>query len=84
MATDPHVAPDALGQLRFHHLGFVTNSCAREAEAPALLGYAPEGKIFADPAQGIRGQFLVGGGPRIELLGRCRVRRHLTLGCARG
>lgn len=68
MAPDPRVAHDGLGELRFHHLGFVTTSCEREAQTLALLGYQPEGEIFTDPAQGIRGQFLVGGGPRVELL----------------
>jgi methylmalonyl-CoA/ethylmalonyl-CoA epimerase len=68
MSADPQVAPDALGELRFHHLGFATQSCEREAETLALLGYAPEGEAFIDPVQEIRGLFLVGGGPRIELL----------------
>jgi hypothetical protein len=32
------------------------------------VGYRPEGAAFVDEVQGIRGLFMVGGGPRIELL----------------
>lgn len=32
------------------------------------LGYQPDGADFTDPAQGIRGRFVVGPGPRLELL----------------
>lgn len=34
----------------------------------AVLGYHEEGKDFLDTLQGIRGRFLAGGGPRLELL----------------
>ena len=32
------------------------------------LGYKPEGNRFSDARQGVAGLFLVGGGPRLELL----------------
>lgn len=34
----------------------------------AILGYRSEGPDFFDPIQGIHGRFIVGGGPRLELL----------------
>ena len=54
--------------LEFHHLGVACESIAAEIEAWASLGYRPEGQAFVDAAQGVRGLFMVGGGPRIELL----------------
>jgi methylmalonyl-CoA/ethylmalonyl-CoA epimerase len=52
----------------FHHLGIATESLEDDARVYAALGYKPEGKEFADPVQGVRGLFLNGGGPRLELL----------------
>ncbi len=52
----------------FHHLGIATKSLAEEIRAYAPLGYDPEGDEFVDERQGIRGRFLAGGGPRLELL----------------
>lgn len=54
--------------LRFHHLGVATRSLTEELGTWTALGYKLEGAEFADPVQGIRGQFLIGGGPRLELL----------------
>jgi methylmalonyl-CoA/ethylmalonyl-CoA epimerase len=54
--------------MTFHHLGIATESLRDDARAYAALGYEPEGKEFTDPIQGIRGLFLSGGGPRLELL----------------
>jgi methylmalonyl-CoA/ethylmalonyl-CoA epimerase len=54
--------------LAFHHLGVACTDLDREARAYALLGYRPEGPDFEDAVQGVRGRFLVGGGPRLELL----------------
>ena len=54
--------------LRFHHLGIACKSILEEEVVWRLLGYRPEGAVFVDETQGIRGQFMVGGGPRIELL----------------
>lgn len=33
-----------------------------------MLGYEPERPDFYDPIQGVHGRFLIGGGPRLELL----------------
>lgn len=54
--------------LRFHHLGIATRSLEKELLAYRPLGYRPEGAEFVDPQQGIRGLFLIDGGPRLELL----------------
>ena len=63
----------SLGQdfgLAFHHLGLACRDLDREAAGLEALGYASEGADFADARLGIRGRFLVGGGPRIELVAR--------------
>lgn len=52
----------------FHHLGIACRDLDRSTEQQRQLGYAPEGADFVDPVQGVRGRFLVGGGPRLELL----------------
>jgi methylmalonyl-CoA/ethylmalonyl-CoA epimerase len=54
--------------LQFHHIGVACKNLDREAERYSLLGYRIESEDFEDPVQGVRGRFLVGGGPRIELL----------------
>jgi methylmalonyl-CoA/ethylmalonyl-CoA epimerase len=57
---------------RFHHIGVACNSLDREAEGFKHLRYMPEGPDFEDPIQGIQGRFLVGQGPRVELLSPLR------------
>ena len=52
----------------FHHLGVACRSLDREAEVYAALGYERESDEFDDPGNGIRGVFLSGAGPRIELV----------------
>jgi methylmalonyl-CoA/ethylmalonyl-CoA epimerase len=52
----------------FHHIGYATASLVREREFFKCLGYQQEGLDFKDPEQGIRGCFLQGPGPRLELL----------------
>src|SRR5271155_863187 len=52
----------------FHHIGYATTSIEKEKDLFTHLGYQQEGMAFADPIQGIAGCFLVGLGPRIELL----------------
>src|SRR5436190_19227922 len=52
----------------FHHLGIATESIEIDARAYAALGYESESEKFVDPMQGVRGLFLNGGGPRLELL----------------
>ena len=61
-------ASAAVDGLIFHHLGLACRDLDREQAGLAPLGYAPEGDDFADVRLGIRGRFLVGGGPRIELV----------------
>lgn len=53
---------------RFHHIGVATESIARDETVYAQLGYRREGDEFVDPGQGVRGVFLIGPGPRLELL----------------
>lgn len=57
-----------LPSFTFHHLGVACQSLDDDAPAWQALGYAYETPVFVDEAQGIRGQFLTGGGPRLELL----------------
>jgi methylmalonyl-CoA/ethylmalonyl-CoA epimerase len=52
----------------FHHIGVACRSIFDERRHWASLGYDDEGAAFSDPVQGISGLFMVGGGPRIELL----------------
>lgn len=54
--------------MRFHHLGLAARDAHREWASLQLLGYSPEGEPFSDALQGVIGQFLVGDGPRIEVL----------------
>ena len=54
--------------LSFHHVGVACRDLDSEERRFAALGYAVERADFADPAQGVTGRFLVGGGPRMELL----------------
>lgn len=62
----------------FHHAGYATASLAREREFFAFLGYEQEGESFADPVQGIAGCFMVGPGPRVELLENLPTAQTLT------
>lgn len=60
---------DALpSDAQFHHVGYATASIEREQKVLMSLGYIQEGPPFEDPVQGVAGRFLVGAGPRIELL----------------
>jgi len=54
--------------LDFHHIGVACESLAPEMSTWTALGYRLEGGPFIDHAQGIRGQFVVGNGIRLELL----------------
>ena len=59
----------AVGAFEFHHIGVATRGIEKELPMYLLLGYQKEGKLFADPEQGIRGMFLTAEGqPRLELL----------------
>jgi methylmalonyl-CoA/ethylmalonyl-CoA epimerase len=52
----------------FHHVGIACERIEDELADWVLLGYAAEEPRFTDEIQGIRGCFMVGGGPRIELI----------------
>lgn len=52
----------------FHHIGIACKSIDASEKEYLKMGYSPEGDLFEDSLQGIRGLFMVGGGPRIELL----------------
>lgn len=54
--------------MRFHHLGIATDSMDRDIRAYSALGYRPEGPTVVADSQGVTGRFLIGGGPRLELL----------------
>jgi methylmalonyl-CoA/ethylmalonyl-CoA epimerase len=52
----------------FHHVGWACVDIDQETAAFRLMGYEPEGPDFTDPLQGVTGRFLLGPGPRLELL----------------
>jgi methylmalonyl-CoA/ethylmalonyl-CoA epimerase len=54
--------------LQFHHIGIACRDLDKEMRSFAMVGYKLEGERFFDPLQKIHGCFLVGLGPRIELL----------------
>lgn len=64
---DP-AGPPLLAGLAFHHVGLATADLGRETDAHALLGFVPDGPVFEDPHQQIRGSFQVLGPFRVELL----------------
>lgn len=75
MAEPPVLLPPGFA---FHHLGYACSAIALERSAFALLGYQQEGDDFSDPVQGVRGCFLQGPGPRVELLENIEGSRTLT------
>lgn len=54
--------------LRFHHIGVACADLDVETRRLAVLGYVVEGPDFEDLVQGVRGRFLGGQAPRLELL----------------
>ena len=52
----------------FHHLGIAVKSLEKGIAQYEGLGYVVEEPVFEDPVLGITGVFLVGAGPRVELL----------------
>ena len=61
------MTPEA-GHLEFHHVGVACRDVDAEIERLAALGYLPEHPEFLDPVQGVRGRFMTGQSPRLELL----------------
>ena len=57
-----------LSQLSFHHIGVACKDLQVETEKLNILGYEREGDDFIDPIQGVKGRFLSGQVPRLELL----------------
>lgn len=53
---------------QFHHIGYACKSIEKSINFFKMLGYVLHGDFFLDPEQGVRGCFLEGNGPRIELL----------------
>lgn len=60
--------PPLVPGLSFHHVGLACRDLGVEAAAHAVLGYVPEGEVFEDPHQRIRGWFHALGPFRVELL----------------
>src|SRR5437867_1804876 len=54
--------------LTFHHLGVASPDLTAEVDALSSLGYAAVGTPFTDPVLGVRGLFLRGCGPQLEVL----------------
>jgi methylmalonyl-CoA/ethylmalonyl-CoA epimerase len=52
----------------FHHIGIACRDLDSESSDWLAQGYEIEGPDFEDPLQLVRGRFLVGPGPRLELL----------------
>lgn len=73
--ADPLSVPSTF---EFHHVGYATTSIVEEQAFFEQLGYRSEGEPFSDPVQGVAGRFLVGSGPRIELLENLPGSRTLT------
>jgi methylmalonyl-CoA/ethylmalonyl-CoA epimerase len=64
----PSLLEPVRDSLVFHHVGIACRDLDAEEEAFSVLGYVREGAEFYDPIQGVYGRFLVGGGPRLEIL----------------
>ena len=54
--------------LAFHHVGVACTDVRAEAKDLVALGYVAEGEMFEDARQGVRGLFMAGQAPRVELL----------------
>ena len=53
---------------KFHHVGYACRSLDLDRLQFEQMGYCAEGSIFEDMTQGVSGLFMVGKGPRVELL----------------
>ena len=69
--SDPMIATnpiDGMPALKFHHVGVACKDLEQETAKLSILGYRAAGKEFLDPLQGVRGRFLSGQFPQLELL----------------
>lgn len=73
-----YLSPSTPASWKFHHLGVACRNIEREAAAWSGLGYCQEGEGFIDETQGIKGVFLHGVGPRLELLEDLPGRQTIT------
>lgn len=69
---------------KFHHLGVACLDLDKEAKPWIAVGYRPEGPDFEDPTQQVRGRFLAGVEPRLELLIATTPTSPVTGALARG
>ncbi len=56
------------GLWRFHHVGLACRDIDAERPGVEALGYTAETGKIVDPIQGVSVQFLIGEGPRLELI----------------
>lgn len=61
----------------FHHIGYATRRIEDGMKYFSVLGYSVESDPFEDQTQGIKGVFITGGGPRVELLENLQGRNTL-------
>ena len=54
--------------VEFHHVGVACKDIDIDVAKFEWIGYRPEGPRFTDVRQGVRGLFLIGQAPRLELL----------------
>ena len=76
--ANERLGDDLLRQADFHHIGYACRSIRAERQSFEAWGFALEGDPFVDVTQGIAGCFMVGAGPRIELLENLPERSTLT------
>ena len=69
---------------KFHHLGVACLDLDKESKPWVTLGYRPEAPDFEDTIQQVRGRFLIGAGPRLELLVATTPTSPVTAALARG
>ena len=58
--------------MEFHHIGIACRDIDTETQYYRLMGYNIEENDFIDTNQGIKGRFLAGGGPRLELVSQIK------------
>ena len=66
--VEPAIAACLPAGAGFHHIGYACTSLAADGLWFEKIGFRSEGAPFVDETQGVAGCFMVGVGPRIELL----------------